>query len=503
MNTRKITWKTIAIVGLIASALAFSACSDFLMNAEDINPSNVGLKAISLSDGALSPAFAEGTTAYTVNVAYAVSSVVVTGSQSDAQATVTGAITLSNLAVDTPQTATITVAAPSGTTKVYTVAVTRVANTAKAVTAFSFASSAVIGTVTVTESTHSIAVTGPYGATVTALVPTITHTGASINPATGIAQNFTSPVTYTVTAADGTTQAYVATVIITDASVAAAAKDALVIQFPAGDSLDHVTGNLTLPTSEQGATIAWISANPSVVSAAGIVTRPAFDAGSTTVSLEATITAGSEARTKAFTVTVLPLMPTDVQAIGADALALAVGLSGNSLASFVTQNVDLPLTGIWGTTITWSSNKPGIISDTGLVHSALIDEVVVLTATVSKGGGTSETKDFTFTVKATGAAVITIGLPAAPTAADLVFRNSGNEQITTFIVERGSTVMVNTSFVGTYVWYADGALSSISTASTCSLVGNGYTLGFHTLMIDAVSGGKSWSGQILFKVVTP
>ena len=63
--------------------------------------------------------------------------------------------------------------------------------------------------------------------------------------------------------------------------------------------------------------------------------------------------------------------------------------------------------------------------------------------------------------------------------------------------------MVNTSFVGTYVWYADGALSSISTASTCSLVGNGYTLGFHTLMIDAVSGGKSWSGQILFKVVTP
>ena len=501
MNARKITWKTIAAAGLMASAVAITACSDFLANAEDINPSNVSLKGISLSDGNLSPAFAEGTTAYTVGVAYAVSSVLVTGSQSDNNATMTGPVTLSGLAVGSPQTATITVAAPSGLTRTYTVEVTRVANTAKAISAFSFANPAATGTVT--ESTHAIAVAGPFGTTVTALVPTITHTGASINPATGVAHDFTSPVTYTVTAADGTTQEYVVTVAVTDAAVVAAAKAALVIQFPAGDSAGRVTGDLTLPTSEQGATIVWSSPNPAVVSTAGVVTRPVFDAGSTTVSLVATITAGSETRTKAFSITVLPLKPTDAQAIGADASALAVGLGGNTLASFVTQDIDLPLSGIWGTTISWTGDKPGIISDAGVVHSALTDQVVTMTATISRGDGTSVTKDFTCTVKATGAAAVTIGLPATPAAADLVFRDSGNAQITAFIVERGSTVIVNTSFVGTYAWYVDSASSSISAASTCQLAWNVYPLGFYTLMIDADSGGKYRSAQILFKVDTP
>ena len=39
-------------------------------------------------------------------------------------------------------------------------------------------------------------------------------TGSSTSPASGVAQNFTSPVTYTVTAADTTTQAYIVTVTV-------------------------------------------------------------------------------------------------------------------------------------------------------------------------------------------------------------------------------------------------------------------------------------------------
>ncbi|HLO18095.1 MAG TPA: DUF5018 domain-containing protein, partial [Anaerolineales bacterium] len=108
---------------------------------------------------------------------------------------------------------TYTVTAADGSTQAYTVTVTVApASSTKAITAFSFASP--IANSVINETAHTIAVTVPSGTNVTALVPTITHTGASINPASGMAQNFTSPVTYTVTAADGTTQPYTVTVTV-------------------------------------------------------------------------------------------------------------------------------------------------------------------------------------------------------------------------------------------------------------------------------------------------
>jgi hypothetical protein len=70
----------------------------------------------------------------------------------------------------------------------------------------------VIGTVN--EAAKTIALTVPYGTNVTALVPTITHTGASVSPNTGVTQNFTNPVIYTVTAEDGSTQTYTVTVTV-------------------------------------------------------------------------------------------------------------------------------------------------------------------------------------------------------------------------------------------------------------------------------------------------
>ena len=82
----------------------------------------------------------------------------------------------------------------------------------KAITAFNFngLSPAVIGTVN--EPTHTVALTGPFGTNVTTLVPTIIHTGASVNPTSGSAQNFTNPVTYTVTAEDASAENYIVTV---------------------------------------------------------------------------------------------------------------------------------------------------------------------------------------------------------------------------------------------------------------------------------------------------
>ena len=104
----------------------------------------------------------------------------------------------------TPKTYTVTAA--NATTQAYTVTVTvAAAASAKAITAFTFPTST---DTYINEADHIISVRVPSGTDVTALVPTITHNGASINPATGVARNFTNPQTYTVTAADTTSQAY-------------------------------------------------------------------------------------------------------------------------------------------------------------------------------------------------------------------------------------------------------------------------------------------------------
>jgi hypothetical protein len=116
-----------------------------------------------------------------------------------------------------------TVMATDGTTETYTVTVTAASNSAKAITAYSFAgfagSAGVINT-----ATKTIAVTVPAGTSVTALVATFTTTGtgvkvgSAVQTSTATANNFTSPVVYTVTAADGSTATYTVTVTVTSAT---------------------------------------------------------------------------------------------------------------------------------------------------------------------------------------------------------------------------------------------------------------------------------------------
>jgi hypothetical protein len=89
-------------------------------------------------------------------------------------------------------------------------------SSAKAITAFSFATPAATGVID--ESAKTITIGVPYATNVTALVASFTTTGASV--AVGAtaqvsgttANDFTSPVTYVVTAADASTASYVVTV---------------------------------------------------------------------------------------------------------------------------------------------------------------------------------------------------------------------------------------------------------------------------------------------------
>jgi hypothetical protein len=116
------------------------------------------------------------------------------------------------------------VTAADGTTQTYTVTVTAALNPAKAITAYSFLSAKNPGVLTAdviaTINGTAIAATVPFGTDVTGLIATFTTTGANVKvggttQASGITpNNFASPVSYLVTAADGTTQTYTVTVTV-------------------------------------------------------------------------------------------------------------------------------------------------------------------------------------------------------------------------------------------------------------------------------------------------
>jgi hypothetical protein len=137
--------------------------------------------------------------------------------------------------------------------KVKSITVEAAASGAKAITAFSFANPAAV-TVTINETTHTIALTVPYGTAVTSLVSTFTASaGASVKVGTTAqtsgttANDFTSAVTYTVTAEDNSTQDYAVTVTVNALAVGDSYGGGIVVYInPVGDS---AKGNIQASTA--------------------------------------------------------------------------------------------------------------------------------------------------------------------------------------------------------------------------------------------------------------
>jgi hypothetical protein len=132
-----------------------------------------------------------------------------------------------------------TVTAVDGSAAAYTVTVSAASIDSKEITLFEFRglTPPVTGTITGTD----IAVTVPHGTDLTGLAPTITHTGAGIEPASGAARDFTGPVSYTVTAADDSTQVY--TVTVSAAPPPGSAKE--ITAFVFNGLTPPVTGTIT------------------------------------------------------------------------------------------------------------------------------------------------------------------------------------------------------------------------------------------------------------------
>lgn len=100
----------------------------------------------------------------------------------------------------------------SSDTKDFELTVLALPDSSKAIESFDFEDLDVEGDVDEEEKTIALRV--PSGTDVTELVPTIEFSGVSVSPESGEAQDFTDPVTYTVTAADDSTQEYVVTVTV-------------------------------------------------------------------------------------------------------------------------------------------------------------------------------------------------------------------------------------------------------------------------------------------------
>ncbi|RYF59159.1 MAG: DUF5018 domain-containing protein, partial [Cytophagaceae bacterium] len=139
-----------------------------------------------------------------------------------------------------PVTYTITKADNSRQSVTITVVVQAgVKSSEKQITAFSFTALNPSVQATIDQTTRKITATVPATVNIASLVPTITLSAkATSSPASGVEQNFTKPVIFTVKAEDGSTQTYEVTVVrgnVVDVNTS--------IVYVNGYAFDALTGN--------------------------------------------------------------------------------------------------------------------------------------------------------------------------------------------------------------------------------------------------------------------
>lgn len=163
-----------------------------------------------------------------------------------------------------------------------------------------------------------------------------------------------------------------------------------------------VTANLTLPaTATQDTKVTWASSDPAVVSATGVVTRPAGGSPDATATLTATVTRGAATATKQFTVTVLA-RPDSEGLLAEDLAAIEVPNLGDARG-----NLTLPTEGENGSAFAWASDDESVVDAGGVVHRPAHGQpaaTVQLTVTGTLDDATA-TRTLTATVPALPAAV--------------------------------------------------------------------------------------------------
>ncbi|MFI1990724.1 family 43 glycosylhydrolase [Actinoplanes sp. NPDC020271] len=153
-----------------------------------------------------------------------------------------------------------------------------------------------------------------------------------------------------------------------------------------------LTADLSLPaTAANGSKLTWSTSDSTVITAAGKVTRPTAGQPDGRATLTATIRRGTIQATKTFAITVRADLDD-----AATAEAAATTIKINNLDD-VRGNLALPSSAPGGTTVSWSSADPAVITASGEVHRPAHGTgatTVTLTATVRRGSATA-TREFT------------------------------------------------------------------------------------------------------------
>ncbi len=163
--------------------------------------------------------------------------------------------------------------------------------------------------------------------------------------------------------------------------------------------LNGLANDISLPTNgANGSTITWKSSDSAIEinEGTGKVTRPAAGLANATVTLTATVSYSGVTKTKDFVVTILANY-TDDTITEHDMNAITF-----TDLNAVTGNLTLLEQGEWGSSITWESSNPKVISTTGIVTRPDVlkeNEVVTLKAKVIYGES-AKTKEFVATVLA-------------------------------------------------------------------------------------------------------
>jgi len=221
---------------------------------------------------------------------------------------------------------------------------------AKNLSAFSFES--LNPTVSASISGTSITATVPYGTQVTGLIATFTasnlavvHVGSELQESGKTSNDFTSPVTYTVTAENGSTQTYTVTVNIAAPS---SSKELISFRFPAlnvDGIINETSVSVSVPfgTSISSLVATFTTSNLATVTISGTPQISGTTANNFETNLLYTVIA-QDGSTKEYTVSVMVATPSTAKDITAFSFT-SLGLSGTI------QDTNITLTVPFGTTV--------------------------------------------------------------------------------------------------------------------------------------------------------
>jgi hypothetical protein len=361
-----------------------------------------------------------------------------------------------------------------------------VPSTAKAITGFRFTSPEVTGIID--ESAKTINVLVPYGTSLVNLTPRITLSpGATVNPGLGQAQDFTNPVTYTVTAQDGSTVPYMVSVTRSPPNTAKAITGFRFTSPEAEGSINEGAKSINVPVP--------YGTNPMnltpmiTVSDDATVSPGSGQAQDFTNPVTYTVTA-QDGSTVTYTVRVTP-GPNTAKAITGFGF-ISPDAAGTINEDNKTVNVMVP----YGTSLT--NLTPMItVSDDATVSPGsgqAQDFTLSVTYTVTAQDGSTEQYTVKVTIESQGEVTLIFPDKAAEALDDTPITIS---RISTGGNPVEHTLVVNGTYTA-YQWWIDGVLQG--TGSSFTLSASAYTLGVHRVTLEVTTGNLVYSKQLTFRV---